>query len=355
MAVVDNLQRLVGFDPDRMILGNPVSDWSYAVGLGLLSFAALLFVRRQLEMRTRRFAGSDLPRGVALLLTLLRTTHVLVLLALSLAVGSKYLDLAPRAERLTTGFIVIMVALQAGVWAAAAARFYIEGLSAHASERGSQTMLTIAQLLANVAIWSLVLLVALDNLGFQVKTLLTGLGIGGIAIALALQNILGDLFASVSIALDKPFHVGDALMLDSGYVGTVEAIGIKSTRLRSVVGEQIVVANAELVKARIRNFGRLAERRSVFRLALAQKTRANDLAAVAEIVKAAISAQPGTRFERAHFVTIASQAFEFEAAFVVRSADYVQFLDVQQAVNLAIAAEFERRSIEFAPPPLVRV
>ena len=351
---MDHLLALVGLDPNRVILGNPLSDWLFAMGLGLLSFATLLFVRFQLASRTRRLAGSELPRGLALLLTLLRKTQVLPLLALSLAAGSKYLELPTRAEKLTTGFIAVMVALQAGIWASAALRFAFEEHSAQSIDRGSQSTVTIAQFVANVAIWSLLLLLALDNLGFQLKTLLAGLGIGGIAVALALQNVLGDVFASVSIALDKPFLVGDALMLDSGYVGTVEAIGIKSTRLRSVGGEQIVVPNAEFVKARIRNFGRIAERRSVFRFGLAQKTRAGDLAAVPELVRAAVSAQPSTRFERAHFVTIGSHALEFELAFVVASADYVQFLDVQQAVNLAITAELERRGIEFASPPLVR-
>ncbi len=351
---MDRLLAFVGLDSNRLILGNPLADWLFAMGLGLLSFATLVIVRYQLASRTRRFAGRDLPRGLALLLTLLRRTHVLPLLALSLAAGAKYLDLSTRAEKLTTGFITVVVALQAGIWASAALRFALEEHSAHSPDRGSQTTVTIAQFVANIVIWSLVLLLALDNLGFQVKTLLAGLGIGGIAVALALQSVLGDVFASVSIALDKPFLVGDPLMLESGYVGTVEAIGIKSTRLRSIGGEQIVVPNAEFVKARIRNFGRIAERRSVFRFGLAQKTRAGDLAAVPELVRAAVGAQTNTRFERAHFVAIGSHALEFEVAFVVASADHVRFLDVQQAVNLAITAELERRGIELAPPPLLR-
>ena len=344
----DMLHR-IGLDPDRLLFGNPFSDWLYALGLGVVTFLALLFLHRQLAARTRHFAGRELPPGLRLLLRLQRRTKLFPLLAVSLLVGSKYLDLGPRAERLTTGVIVVLVAVQLGLWASAAVRFYLEEQAATAGNQKSQAMVTIAQFVANLAIWSFVVLLVLDNLGFQVKTLIAGLGIGGIAVALAVQNVLGDLFASVSIALDKPFEVGDALTLDSGYTGTVEAVGIKSTRIRSTSGEQIVVANAELVKARIRNYGRLAERRSVFRFVLALATPAADLAAVPGIVRAAIEAQPRGRFERAHLVGFVPRGPEFEVSFVVGSDNYTLFLDVQQAIHLALAAEFERRGIRMAP------
>ncbi|HUO79722.1 MAG TPA: mechanosensitive ion channel domain-containing protein [Steroidobacteraceae bacterium] len=344
-----DLLHRIGLDADRLLLGNPLGDWLYALGFGLVTFLGLLFLFRQLAARTRRFAGPELPRGLRLLLALQRKTKFLPLLAVSLLVGSKYLDLGSHAERLTSGVLVVLVAVQLALWSSAAVRFYLEEQLASARYQKSQAMVTIAQFIANLAIWSLVALLALDNLGFQVKTLLAGLGIGGIAIALAVQNVLGDLFASVSIALDKPFEVGDALTLDSGYSGTVEAVGIKSTRLRSTSGEQIVVANAELVKARIRNYGRLSERRSVFRFVIAPGTGAADLATVPPIVCAAVEAQPGARFERAHLIGIVARGYEYEASFVVGGSDYTRFLDVQQAIHLAIAAELERRGIRLAP------
>ncbi|HXQ64350.1 MAG TPA: mechanosensitive ion channel family protein [Steroidobacteraceae bacterium] len=336
--------------PGGILLGNPLSDWAYALGLGLATFLILVFLRRQLAQRARRFAGMELPQGVRLLLALLRRTQPFVLFAVSLLVGSKYLDLGTRAERVTTLVIVILVALQIGVWLSAAVRFYLEAQSAHATDRSAQTMVTIVRFVADLVIWSLVLLVALDNLGVQVKALLTGLGIGGIAVALAVQNVFGDLLASISIALDKPFAVGDALTLDQGYSGTVEAIGIKSTRLRSATGEQIILPNAELVRVRIRNFGRLAEWRSVFRLGIVCGTPAARLAEIPGIVRAAVTAQAAARFERAHFVGFSATALDFEVSYVVASADYGKYLDTQQAVNLALAAEFERRGIAFAAP-----
>lgn len=348
---MDTLLRLIGLEAGTIIYGSSVADWALALGLGLTTFAVLLVLRRLLGRRTRRYLGRELPRGVRLVLRLVEKTRIFPLLALSLTVGSKYLDLGARAEHVTTAAIVILVAVQVGLWASAAVRFYIEENSAVRGDRSARTMVTIVQFTTNLLIWSLVLLLVLDNLGIQVKALLTGLGIGGIAVALAVQNIFGDLLASLSIALDRPFDVGDALTLDSGYSGTVEAIGIKSTRLRSTTGEQIVISNAELVKARIRNFGRLAARRSVFRLGVAYGTPSALLGEVTGIVRSAVDAQSNATFERAHCVNFGATAIEYEAAFVVTSADYNHFLDAQQAVNLAIVREFERRGIQFGQPP----
>jgi small-conductance mechanosensitive channel len=342
------LTRYLGLAADTMLFGNPLSDWAAALGLGFASFLALVFARRVLKRRVGRFAGRELPQGVRLLLSLLGATRLLPLFAVSLLVGSKYLDLGARAERATTATMIVTVGLQVGIWLSAAVRFYLGEHYARSQDRNSQTMITIAQFVASLAIWSLVVLIALDNLGFQVKALLTGLGIGGIAVALAVQNVLGDLLASLSIALDKPFGIGDALTLDTGYAGTVEAIGIRSTRLRSITGEQIVLANAELVKARIRNYGRVSERRTVFRFGLAHGSPAAALREVPGLVRAAVVAQPLARFERAHLIGFTATAIEFEIVYSVGSADYLSFLDTQQAVNLTLATEFERRGIEFA-------
>lgn len=353
---MDTLFRMIGLEAGRIVYGNSVADWVYALVLGLATFVALLFLRRTLRRRAKLYLGHELPRGVRLLLLLVDRTRVFPLLSLSLITGSKYLDLGERAERVTTAAIVILVALQVGLWASAAVRFYLEESAADRGAKSSQTMVSVVQFVTNLLIWSLVLLLVLDNLGIQVKALITGLGIGGIAVALAVQNVFGDLLASLSIALDRPFDVGDALTLDSGYAGTVEAIGVKSTRLRSTTGEQIVISNAELVKARIRNFGRLAARRSVFRFGVSTSTPAARVEEVPGIVRAAVESQALATFERAHCLNLGAAAIEFEAAFVVASADYGQFLDAQQAVNFAILRELETRGIQLgAPPPVVIV
>ena len=345
---MNRLLHFAGLALDDTLFANTLGDWLAAFGLGLATFLGLLVARRVVARRATSVAARELPQGVRLLLRLLAATKLLPLFAVSLLVGSKYLEFGVHAEHLTTAVIIVAIAFQFGIWLSVAVGFSLDEHYARSEDKNAQTMITIVRFVANVAIWSLVVLLALDNLGFQVKALLTGLGIGGIAVALAVQNVLGDLLASLSIALDRPFGVGDALTLDTGYAGTVEAIGIRSTRLRSVTGEQIVLANSELVKARIRNYGRLELRRSVFRLGIAHGTPAANLEAIPALIRAAVNAQSSARFERAHLVGFSNTSVDFEAAYVVTSADYPTFLDAQQAVSLELAREFEERGIEFA-------
>jgi small-conductance mechanosensitive channel len=200
-----------------------------------------------------------------------------------------------------------------------------------------------------MAVWVVAFLMLLANLGIEIMPLVAGLGIGGVAIALAVQNVLGDLFASLSIALDKPFRVGDALNVGDEK-GTVEYIGIKSTRLRSLTGEQIIISNGDLLKSRVRNFSGIAERRAELLLRIAYETPRALIAELPRIIEAAIRAQPGVRFERAHFSRYGDYALLFEATYVVESGDYVAFMDAQQAINLRLLEEFERRGVTLAYP-----
>jgi small-conductance mechanosensitive channel len=336
-----------------LLLGNPLTDWLYALGLGLLTFAALLFVRRLVTAQARKYStGAELPRGVRLVSTLVAKTQFFPLLAISLIAGSKYLRMTPFAERITTFVIVVMIALQIGIWLSTAVRFYLQEQRLHSQDKNAQTIVTLVQFVANVVIWALVLLGALSNLGINVTALVTGLGIGGIAVALAVQNILGDLLASVSIALDKPFEVGDFVNLDNGFMGSVVAIGIKSTRLRSLSGEQIVVPNSEIVKARIRNFGRMQERRAVFNFGVTYDTPREQVAAIPALVRQAIEecGQGKTRVDRAHFNAFGESALNFEVVYFMLVPDYGAYMDVQQAVNLRLMEEFEKRGVSFAFP-----
>jgi small-conductance mechanosensitive channel len=345
---MQNLFSSIGFTPDVTIFGTALNDWIMALVCGLFTFCMLLLIRRQIEQRTKKFAGAQLPNGVRFALTLARSTRLAPLLAASLTVGSKYLDLSTRAEHFANGIIIILVAYQCGIWASVSVRLYLEESAAHPANRSTQTLVTIVRFIANILIWSTVLLLALDNLGIQVKALLAGLGISGIAVALAVQSILGDLLASVSIALDKPFEVGDALTLDNGYTGTVEAIGIKSTRLRSVSGEQIVIANAELVKIRIRNYGRIDQRRSVHRFSVLYSTAPELLETAPSMLRNAVATCGDAIFERAHLVANGVNGFELELAFVVVGADYNKYLDIQQKVLVAVATAFAQSGIVYA-------
>ena len=178
------------------------------------------------------------------------------------------------------------------------------------------------------------------------QPLLAGLGIGGIALALAVQTVLGDLLASLSIALDKPFGLGDFLTVDDCQ-GSVEHIGVKSTRLRSVNGEQIIISNGDLLKARVRNYGRLTERRALFVLPVHYETPVATLAAVPRAVREIIEATPDVRFDRCHLLRCAETALEFEAVFFVTRPEYRAYADAQQTINLRILERFRAMEVSF--------
>jgi len=195
----------------------------------------------------------------------------------------------------------------------------------------------------------MVVLLVLENVGTDITALVAGLGIGGIAVALALQNVLGDLLASLSIALDQPFVVGDFLAVGE-HLGSVEYIGIKSTRLRSLSGEQIVMPNSDLLSKPLRNFGRMAERRVVFTLDVEYETDRATLEQVAPAVRRIIEAQPDIRFDRCHFARYGASALQFEAVYYVLSADYNLHMDRQQAIFFEIHAAFADLGVRFAYP-----
>ena len=205
-----------------------------------------------------------------------------------------------------------------------------------------------------VVVWSLAALLALENLGIHVGPLLAGLGIGGIALALAVQTMLSDLLASLSIALDKPFGVGDFLVIDDCQ-GTIEHIGVKSTRMRSITGEQIILGNGDLLKARVRNFGRMIERRSLFQLDVHYETPVTALAAVPAAVREIVEATPDVRFDRCHLLRCAPTTLQFEVVFFVATPDFKAYADAQQSINLRILERFRALGVTFAavgPTPI---
>jgi len=210
------------------------------------------------------------------------------------------------------------------------------------------TSLGIIRVIIVGAIGIVVVLVTLDNLGFEVKSLLTGLGIGGIAIALAVQNILGDLFGSLTIVLDKPFVVGDSIQVGDKS-GTVERIGIKTTRVRAQSGEELIFANSDLLTSRVQNFKRMRERRVSFVIALVYDIAPDKIAKAPGLIKAAVEKQPELRFDRSHLRSFGLNGLEIESVYFVRSADYMAYMDAQQAINLEILREFIAAGIEFAP------
>jgi small-conductance mechanosensitive channel len=334
------------------LLGNPLLSWLIALGVILVLFFVLLTARsivRRYHARLEQSAGTELTEIPAQILS--RTT-VLFFAVVSTFAGLSTLTLGERAYTVLYGALMVTLFLQVGIWASAAVMAWLDRRrrrTSTASDRAVAGSLGVIAFIARVAIWSFVLLVALDNIGVDVTALVAGLGIGGIAVALAAQNILGDLFASLSITFDKPFMVGDFLILDD-YMGSVEAIGVKSTRLRSLSGEQLVLSNADLLKSRLRNYGRMMERRVVMTHNVTYDTPLALLREIPGIIRETIEAQSDTRFDRAHFARHGAASLDFESVYYVLSADYNRYMDIQQAINLQIHERFTDRGIEFAYP-----
>ena len=336
---------------DLTVLDNPLTDWALAVTTALALVTALILARRYLARRWAAHARTTASRIDDSLAEAAVDTHVLFFVVMGLYAGAQWLELPPWAERTVTSATVIAFLVQAALWANRGVAVW---LSRYLPERqrtdaAGATTVTVLGFIARVVVWGLVVLLILDNLGFNITALVASLGIGGIAVALAVQNILGDLFASLSIALDKPFVIGDFIIVDD-VLGTVEYIGLKTTRLRSLSGEQIVFSNTDLLKSRIRNYKRMAERRALFTFGLTYDTPTDKLVRVPEIVRACIKAQEKTRFDRAHFKEYGDSALVFEAVYYVLDPDYNRYMDVQQAINLALLEHFRAEGIGFAYP-----
>jgi small-conductance mechanosensitive channel len=282
--------------------------------------------------------------------TIARTSNLFVVVT-ALAVGGNLLPLPPPLHGFLHSVFVMALVIQTAIWAAAAMTDWLEGLSGGSGEdrRALASATTLVGTLARTALWVAAAVLILDNLGFNVTTLVAGLGIGGIAVGLAAQKILGDLFASLAIVLDKPFEYGDFIVAGQ-HMGTVERIGLKTTRLRALSGEQLVIANADLLESRIQNFKRMSERRVLFTLGIVYGTPRAKLETVPKIVRAAIEAQPNSRFDRSHFSAFADSALSFESVYYLLSPDYNAFMETQQAIMLTIYERFAEEKIDFAFP-----
>ena len=336
---------------NQLLQANEAMDFALALGIAIGVWIALAVAKHAGRRVISYFARRTGARWDDLLAETVRATSLWLLLPVALYAGATVLDMPARLARLTEIAAVLAVLAQAGMWLnrfiGLWTTYRIETSREH-EPRGA-TALGLLAFVARVTVWSLVLLLALDQLGFDITALVAGLGIGGIAVALALQNILGDLFASLSIVLDKPFVVGDFIVVDD-LRGTVERVGIKTTRVRSLDGELLVFANGELLKSRIRNFQRMQERRVLFSVGVTYQTPPEKLKQIALWLREAVESQSRTRFDRAHFKEYGDSALVFEVVYYILDRDYNLYMDVQQAINLVIFERFAREGIDFAYP-----
>jgi small-conductance mechanosensitive channel len=333
------------------IFSNSPMAWLIAIAVALGAFLVLLSARQFIRKYHLRFQATQHTELLEIPAQVLSRTALLFFLIVAAYAGLQTLSMGPKAARVLASALTIALFWQAGIWAVAAASAWLERKRRDSLQidRAAVSSLGIIGFVVNVAIWALVVLLTLDNLGIDITALVAGLGIGGIAVALAVQNILGDLFASLSITLDRPFVVGDFLIVGD-FMGTVENIGIKSTRLRSLSGEQIVMPNADLLGSRVRNYGRMVERRVVFGTSVTYETPVDLIERIPALVRGIIEAQSDTRFDRSHFARHGAASLDFETVYYVLSPDFNRYMDIQQTINLRLHRELARLGVEFAYP-----
>jgi small-conductance mechanosensitive channel len=335
----------------QTILGNTLLQWSLAFTALVLGFILLRLARRVATNRLAALASRTDTAWDDIIVEAIKKTRPLFLLMVSIFIASMFLQLPERALSIIRVAFIIFLLIQLGIWLTVITISIVEHYSKQtlAKNPAAATTMNAVGFISRIVIWSVVTLVALDSMGINVTTVVAGLGIGGVAVALAVQNILGDLFASLSIILDKPFVIGDFLIIDE-LMGSVEYIGLKTTRVRSLSGEQLIFSNSDLLKSRIRNYGRMYERRVVFNIGVTYSTPRDKLKRIPEIIRHAINAQEKTRFDRSHFMKYGDYALQFETVYYVKSPDYNIYMDIQQSIYFAIHEAFEQEQIEFAYP-----
>lgn len=336
-----------------LIIANTLEDWGYALLAVVATMLVLHTVRRVALARLTSIAERTENSLDNLLVELLSVTRFLLAAAIGLYVATRFLTLPDALETFIGRIFIGLLLLQTGFWANRGFDFWLRRRFslAEQGDPGARAMThSLLAFIGHVVLWALVLLLILDNLGLDVTALIASLGIGGIAVALAVQNILSDLFASASIAIDQPFVIGDFIIVDD-LLGTIEHVGLKTTRVRSLSGEQIIFSNNDLLKSRIRNYKRMQERRVSFELRVRYGTPADRLEEISGLIREAIEAQHGrVRFDRAHFRGFGMSSFDFEAIYYVLSPDYNVYMDTQQAINLYLVRAFAERGIAFAFP-----
>lgn len=332
----------------KNLLPNP---YLLALGVSLLTYFLIWGIYAVLTTKIARITGRPRNKWDDIVVYTMEKTTTFFMIMSSLYVGLKFIKHSKLIDDYADKIYFIVFMWQMAVWSHHLLDKWIHSTIRKRTLRNpaAASSISLIQLLSKLILFSILFLFTLSNLGIKITTIIAGLGVGGIAVALALQKILGDLFSSLSIVLDKPFVVGDFIVIDQ-YLGEVEKIGLKTTRIRSLSGEQIIFSNSDLLAARIRNYKRMRERRVVLNLHLLLETPTDRLKTAVSIIKAIILSKKKARYERCHFMRIGQVSAEIEIVYWVLSDDYDTHMDIQQDILFDIKTAFEAEKITFAHP-----
>lgn len=330
--------------------GNTVLDYIICAAIVLSSITAIRLLKFLVIKLLKRLAAKTVNQIDDFLVHNLERFIIPFLYFLSVYAGAYYLKLSAKANIfINTAIVVIFTYFAIRFFAMLlnySVRYYWQ--KKDGAEKSDARLKGIGAFI-NLVAWSLGIIFLLDNLGFRISTIIAGLGIGGIAVALAAQAVLGDLFSYFVIFFDRPFEVGDFIVIDDKS-GTVEFIGIKTTRIASLGGEQLIISNSDLTRSRIHNYKRLLKRRVVFTVMVTYQTPAEKLKMIPQIVRNIIEGIENAAFDRSHFQSFQSLGLNYETVYYVIGPDYNKYMDIQQTINLSIFEEFQKLGIEFAYP-----
>ncbi|MBY0409728.1 MAG: mechanosensitive ion channel family protein [Burkholderiaceae bacterium] len=337
---------------ETTFVGIPLWSLMLAVGVAALAYLVIMMVLRVLTGRAKAWASRSEAGAPQTLLDVLGGTSRFLVLMVAVLLGAGMLELPGRWENRLGQLWFVAAALQLGLWGMRAITAGVRRYDERHTGGGVTQVSASATLMSwslRTLLWSVVVLAILSNVGVNITAFIASLGVGGIAVALAMQNILADLFASLAIAVDKPFEVGDFVVV-GGVSGTVQMIGLKSTRIRSLQGEQVVMSNTDLLKQTINNHRLLKERRIVFGFGITYDATADQVEAVPAVVRKIIEKYPVLRFDRAHFKAFGDSSLDYEVVYIVQDPSFAVYMDMQQFINLALMRELKTMGLEFAFP-----
>lgn len=334
----------------QVFWGNTGKDWLWALGTLVVCFIAAKIFKRILVQYLKKWAAKTETQLDDFLLDIVQHWVLPLLYIGSVYLAAKTLTLTTKVERVIQVAILFVTTYYMLRIISALVRQMLNAFikrqeNGETKEKQAKGLMIII----NVVIWAIGILFLFDNLGYNITTLITGLGIGGIAIALAAQAVLGDLFSYFVIFFDRPFEIGDFIVVESN-AGVIEYIGVKTTRIRTLSGEQLVCSNTYLTNSRVHNYKRMEERRIVFKIGVIYQTSAEQLKKIPGIVKGIVEATPGLRFDRGNFCNFGDFSLDFEFVYYVLDPDYTVYMNKQESIYLDMVMAFEKEKIEFAYP-----
>jgi len=334
----------------KVFSSNTILDWALAAGVLIISFIVIRIFKSIVVSRLKKWAETTDSKIDDYLLITLEKSAVPLFYIMAVYFSAKMLTLSPKIEKVIYVSYLISVTffllrITTSLFKQFVYSFIQKQENSETKEKQAKGLLVIV----NVIIWLIGIIFLINNLGYNVTTLIAGLGIGGIAIALAAQTILADLFSYFVIFFDRPFELGDFIVVDDK-IGTVEYVGIKTTRIKALSGEQIICSNNFLTNAKVHNFKRMEERRIAFNLGVTYQTSYETLTMIPELVKGIVESNNDATYGRGHFSGFGDSSLNFEFVYFVKSPDYAVYMDVQQTIYLGIVKEFELKKIEFAYP-----